>query len=204
MKLLEFDYSKQDSFFLERKETMMRRFGIEEKYLSHVLAQSLKPKLDQATIHAAMAFQSVSKKEIRENFVLKTKYDKYKKARKRSQDIKKQNEFVKSAKEELKSGESQVKKIKTEREIWRKRKAFYTNYLKSQSWKDKRIEAIHHHGSMCQGCKCELPFNLIEVHHITYERLGNEKMSDLRIYCKSCHEEEHKRLRSKKRIQSQK
>jgi hypothetical protein len=29
------------------------------------------------------------------------------------------------------------------------------------------------------------------VHHLTYVRLGREKMKDLRILCKGCHANEH-------------
>jgi 5-methylcytosine-specific restriction endonuclease McrA len=199
MKLLDFDYSKQDSFFLERKELMMKRFGLEEKYLSHVLAQSAKPKIDQSTIHAAVAFQFVSKKEIRENIYSNLDKQRKKRKKKRCAEINKQKESALIAREELRSGQPQSVRIKSEKEIWRKRKAFYKSYLKSDTWKDKRLEAIQHYGSLCFGCKADLPYKLIEVHHITYDRIGKEKISDLRIYCKSCHEAEHKRLDSLKK-----
>jgi 5-methylcytosine-specific restriction endonuclease McrA len=31
----------------------------------------------------------------------------------------------------------------------------------------------------------------VEVHHLTYERLGEERLTDLVALCRSCHEREH-------------
>lgn len=40
----------------------------------------------------------------------------------------------------------------------------------------------------CQRCKEKLPPGALDVHHLTYERLGNERPSDLQVLCRSkCH-----------------
>ena len=31
----------------------------------------------------------------------------------------------------------------------------------------------------------------LQVHHLTYERLGNERDEDLKVLCWACHEREH-------------
>jgi hypothetical protein len=65
----------------------------------------------------------------------------------------------------------------------------YEQYLKSKAWKLKREEALKRAGYHCQGCgKPFLPSKL-DAHHLTYERLGHERPSDLRVLCATCHVE---------------
>lgn len=68
---------------------------------------------------------------------------------------------------------------------------FYKEYIMSDAWKAKRREAIKHYGQNCNQCKTFLPINKIQVHHVTYKRLGKELLEDLMIVCKSCHEKIH-------------
>ncbi len=76
-----------------------------------------------------------------------------------------------------------------------KRRKSYAEYLKSKHWRTKRQEALDYYGSVCT---CGSTSNL-QVHHRTYENLGNESMGDLSVLCKTCHEEHHK-IESVKRI----
>jgi hypothetical protein len=45
----------------------------------------------------------------------------------------------------------------------------------------------------CQACKDDNFLNLI-IHHVSYERYGYEKVSDLRLLCTLCHNEFHKKV----------
>lgn len=64
-------------------------------------------------------------------------------------------------------------------------------YLNSPQWKTKRLKVFHIYGYACQICHSE---KQLECHHITYERLGNEKLSDLACLCRNCHQNIHDKL----------
>lgn len=68
-----------------------------------------------------------------------------------------------------------------------KNRAKYHDYLKSDTWKDKR-DGIILRDFFCADCKTYLS---TEVHHITYERIFNELDSDLVGLCASCHGKRH-------------
>lgn len=62
------------------------------------------------------------------------------------------------------------------------------SYNKTAHWQDLRIRALGLAGDECFRCSS---CNDLHVHHITYEHLGEEKMSDLQVLCASCHRKEH-------------
>jgi len=63
----------------------------------------------------------------------------------------------------------------------------YTSYLSSKAWKKIRNEMLRLFDYKCQGCgKMKLPSKLY-IHHLTYDRLGYERMSDLMVLCEGCH-----------------
>lgn len=64
----------------------------------------------------------------------------------------------------------------------------YVDYLKSEKWKRLRLEVMKRDSFLCQKCKTE---RACHVHHLTYERLGREKMEDLVSICLNCHIIEH-------------
>src|SRR5207253_1892600 len=47
-----------------------------------------------------------------------------------------------------------------------------------------RRKALAYHGARCAVCKTT---RRLQVHHLTYERLGHERMSDFKILCKRHH-----------------
>lgn len=61
----------------------------------------------------------------------------------------------------------------------------YQRYLASREWAQKREEVRLRSGNRCEHC-----FNAPQqaVHHLTYERIGNENLSDLMAICNPCHE----------------
>jgi len=64
----------------------------------------------------------------------------------------------------------------------------YREYLDSKAWQAKRKEAFAYHGCKCADCGAT---ERLAVHHVTYKRLGREKMKDLLIVCEDCHSIRH-------------
>jgi hypothetical protein len=60
----------------------------------------------------------------------------------------------------------------------------YSEYLKSQEWQEKRKKALRFASFRCQLCNSPERLN---VHHRTYEHLGQELMGDLITLCNDCH-----------------
>lgn len=63
--------------------------------------------------------------------------------------------------------------------------AGYDEYIKSAKWRNtsKLMKKIA--GYRC--AHCGFGSTTLDVHHLTYERFGNERMSDLVVLCKACH-----------------
>lgn len=63
------------------------------------------------------------------------------------------------------------------------------SYLQSVEWNINRIATLRRDGFTCQGCLADnIP---LEVHHTTYDRYGDEKLSDLVSVCRECHQSIH-------------
>jgi hypothetical protein len=67
-------------------------------------------------------------------------------------------------------------------------KTSYTEYLRSPEWKARRAAALAKAGHRCQLCNRA---KRLQVHHRTYERIGQEAPSDLTVLCADCHEHFH-------------
>jgi hypothetical protein len=61
----------------------------------------------------------------------------------------------------------------------------YQEYLNSPKWAEVRFRIILLAGYTCAWC--ERDNRTLEVHHLTYLRLGKERDSDLLALCKGCH-----------------
>ncbi len=72
-------------------------------------------------------------------------------------------------------------------------KQIYESYLHSKIWKEKRSQILKRANGRCE--KCGAISLKLEVHHLTYERIGGkEKSTDLVALCHSCHlEADHQR-----------
>ena len=64
----------------------------------------------------------------------------------------------------------------------------YQEYIKSQEWQEVRQKIFKRDNFRC--VKCGASKNL-QVHHITYENLGEEKYADLVTLCNDCHNATH-------------
>lgn len=61
----------------------------------------------------------------------------------------------------------------------------YREYLKTPQWKIKRGKRLDIDGHACVLCRST---EHLEVHHLSYDRLGHEPLFDLRTLCHDCHE----------------
>jgi hypothetical protein len=64
----------------------------------------------------------------------------------------------------------------------------YTAYLLSPEWKAIRQIKLRQSSHKCEGC---LNASRLQIHHLTYKRIGREKMSDLMVLCDNCHGQVH-------------
>lgn len=67
-------------------------------------------------------------------------------------------------------------------------------YLHTEQWKRTREETIAACGHSCQRCGDHQ--RSLDVHHLTYERLGAEEPRDLVVLCRRCHQAVHDEGRS--------
>lgn len=65
----------------------------------------------------------------------------------------------------------------------------YREYLKSEHWILFRLTIIATRGLRCE--QCGTVRGKIHLHHLSYERLGKELESDVRLLCAWCHTKEH-------------
>ena len=61
-------------------------------------------------------------------------------------------------------------------------------YYLSASWKRIRKEKLREADYQCERCGSAINLN---VHHTTYDNLGNENLDDLVVLCASCHAQVH-------------
>lgn len=64
----------------------------------------------------------------------------------------------------------------------------YTEYINSRQWKQRAAAMVARANFRCQRCGSTRTLN---VHHLTYEHLGDEWPQDLIVLCRKCHKEEH-------------
>jgi len=64
----------------------------------------------------------------------------------------------------------------------------YHSYIKSDTWRAVRTRKLQSCGYACEACGDK---NHMHIHHLTYERLGDEPDCDLMALCESCHHLSH-------------
>jgi Mrr N-terminal domain len=65
----------------------------------------------------------------------------------------------------------------------------YRRYLRTPEWRRTRAAALHRAG---YACSLDIAHtDDLEVHHRTYERLGQELATDLTVLCDACHGRHH-------------
>lgn len=64
----------------------------------------------------------------------------------------------------------------------------YEEYLQTGWWKRRRKKALRRARFHCTRCE---QTRELQVHHLSYARLGCEKDEDLIVLCDECHQSEH-------------
>lgn len=72
-------------------------------------------------------------------------------------------------------------------------KTTYKRYLRTQNWQKLRFEVLKRSGGKCERCGYQ-PWkpNGLQIHHLSYDRVGHESLEDLIAICPRCHMEIHK------------
>jgi hypothetical protein len=64
----------------------------------------------------------------------------------------------------------------------------YDEYIKSAQWRTISAAMKKYRNFVCQGCEKKFHPSELDVHHENYDRLGNERPSDLKVLCRAkCH-----------------
>jgi 5-methylcytosine-specific restriction endonuclease McrA len=72
-----------------------------------------------------------------------------------------------------------------------RRRAEYKRYMRSDTWHAIRDVKLSIAAYECEQCGAR---DRLDVHHLTYDRFGgDERMTDLRVLCRPCHETAHGR-----------
>lgn len=64
--------------------------------------------------------------------------------------------------------------------------AEYLAYMESDAWRLKRMAVLGRAGGECERCKAA---PAVDVHHLTYQHLGDEPLADLQALCRPCHDQ---------------
>lgn len=65
---------------------------------------------------------------------------------------------------------------------------WYSEYLQSDKWKQKREMVLKRENYFCQGCRIN---EALIVHHMTYQHVGDELLFELIALCEDCHKRCH-------------
>ncbi len=81
----------------------------------------------------------------------------------------------------------------------------YKQYLKTPKWRALRRKVFERDDFQCRFCQGVFHPSQLECHHLTYARMGRERLSDLETLCGRCHSLRHNaapRARKSKKIHS--
>jgi hypothetical protein len=67
----------------------------------------------------------------------------------------------------------------------------YGDYLRTPHWQAMRKLKLLRSFHICQNQGCGTARGPMEIHHLTYDRLGWEREADLIVLCHACHAREH-------------
>jgi len=71
----------------------------------------------------------------------------------------------------------------------------YNEYMRSDAWDARRDRIMRKRGPACEHCGWN---GVVQLHHLTYERLYEELDEDLELLCISCHEAADERRKYEK------
>lgn len=65
----------------------------------------------------------------------------------------------------------------------------YKQYIASAAWRKRRTLLLKERGNRCERCGIfRFGRGELQIHHLTYERLGAERKDDLQVVCCFCHD----------------
>jgi 5-methylcytosine-specific restriction endonuclease McrA len=64
----------------------------------------------------------------------------------------------------------------------------YEEYLAGPVWRKKREKILGRSGGICEGCREK---TATQVHHLSYEHVGDEFLFELVAVCDDCHNKLH-------------
>ena len=70
-------------------------------------------------------------------------------------------------------------------------KTTYREYLRTPHWQGLRRQVRERAEGKCEVLWCNRQGR--DTHHLTYERIGNERLDDLVLLCRRCHCLAHRR-----------
>lgn len=85
---------------------------------------------------------------------------------------------------ESRQQEYEAQRAEQNREWWE----WYNGYLQSSKWAWRRAAVLKRAGSLCEARLPRCTLRATQVHHTTYEHVGNEPLFDLRAVCEECHQ----------------
>lgn len=68
--------------------------------------------------------------------------------------------------------------------------AWYNEYLNSDAWKARRRKVMDRCRGLCEGCR---DHPVTQIHHLTYDHVGDELLYELVGLCDACHDRTHER-----------
>lgn len=63
----------------------------------------------------------------------------------------------------------------------------YIEHLQSPEWRETRMRVLVRASGRCERCNALVPSDKLQVHHKTYDNLGDEPLDDLLALCVICH-----------------
>ena len=78
--------------------------------------------------------------------------------------------------------------------LQKKIRSNYREYLSGEHWKELKQRYLR--SGYPRKCYCCGSRKDLALHHVTYKRVGFEKLSDLKMVCERCHESIHVRVKS--------
>jgi 5-methylcytosine-specific restriction endonuclease McrA len=103
-----------------------------------------------------------------------------------------EGKLTKEQREVLLLRKEQKKKRKRTRYCTDNRRYYREEYLKSDHWKQLRIEKLKQQNYQCEKCGEQ---RYLDVHHEAYHSLYNVRLDDLQVLCRKCHKEVHDKMR---------
>ena len=110
-----------------------------------------------------------------------------------------QRYWLRRSRNEARDQESKIQYRQKLAELDNSWNVVYSEYLKSLAWWHKRREALERDNKICQNCGQAAT----EVHHTSYQTVGNECLEDLISLCSSCHSSLHEQRNREKTRRAQ-